>query len=60
MCRTSDGAASLPDPAAQLVSNLNEKGIAVKTLDDLQSLKGEAFERFREVDPTHGLRLIRT
>lgn len=27
----------LPDPAAQLVSNLNEKGIAVKTLDDLQS-----------------------
>lgn len=40
----------LPDPAAQLVSNLNEKGIDVKTLDDLQNLKGEAFDRFREAD----------
>ncbi|KTB91885.1 hypothetical protein AO073_01575 [Pseudomonas syringae ICMP 11293] len=40
----------LADPAAQLVKNLNEKGIAVKTLDDLQSLKGDAFDRFRELD----------
>ncbi|WP_223813434.1 HAD family hydrolase [Pseudomonas caricapapayae] len=40
----------LADPAAQLVQNLNEKGIPVKTLDDLQNLKGEAFERFRELD----------
>lgn len=40
----------LPDPAGQLVQNLNEKGIAVKTLDDLQNLKGEAFDRFRELD----------
>lgn len=40
----------LADPAAQLVQNLNEKGIAVKTLDDLQNLKGEAFDQFRELD----------
>lgn len=40
----------LADPAAQLVKNLNEKGIPVKTLDDLQSLKGETFDRFRELD----------
>lgn len=40
----------LADPAAQLVKNLNEKGIAVTTLDDLQNLKGEAFDRFRELE----------
>jgi hypothetical protein len=40
----------LADPAGQLVQNLNEKGIPVKTLDDLQHLKGEAFDRFRELD----------
>lgn len=40
----------LNDPAAQLVKNLSEKGIPVKTLDDLQSLKGEVFDRFRKID----------
>ncbi|WP_122324538.1 hypothetical protein [Pseudomonas coronafaciens] len=40
----------LADPAGQLVQNLNKQGIPVKTLDDLQSLKGEAFDRFRELD----------
>lgn len=40
----------LADPAAQLVKNLNEKGIPVKTLEDLQSLKGETFDRFRDLD----------
>lgn len=40
----------LADPASQLVKNLNEKGIPVQTLDDLQNLKGEAFDRFREID----------
>ena len=40
----------LADPAAQLVKNLNEKGIPVKTLEDLQSIKGETFDRFRVLD----------
>lgn len=40
----------LADPAGQLVQNLNKQGISVKSLDDLQSLKGEAFDRFRELD----------
>lgn len=40
----------LADPAGQLVQNLNEQGISVKSLDDLQSLKGEAFDRFRDLD----------
>ncbi|MEN4750736.1 hypothetical protein ABEH28_13315 [Pseudomonas sp. Ps21-P2] len=40
----------LADPATQLVKSLNEKGIPVKTLDDLQSLKGELFDRFRDLD----------
>lgn len=40
----------LQDPAAQLVKNLNEKGIPVKTLDDLQRLQGEVFDRFRKLD----------
>lgn len=40
----------LVDPAGQLVQNLNEKGIPVKTLDDLQNLKGDTFDRFRDLD----------
>ncbi|VFB22184.1 hypothetical protein [Pseudomonas fragi] len=40
----------LPDPEAQLVNNLNEKGIAIKSLEDLQKLKGDDFTKFRELD----------
>lgn len=40
----------LPDPESQLVNNLNEKGIAIKSLEDLQKLKGDDFTKFRELD----------
>lgn len=40
----------LKDPQAQLVQNINEKGISIKALEDLQRLSGEAFTKWREID----------
>lgn len=41
---------TLKDPEAQLVKNITEKGIAIKKLDDLQTLSGDDFTKWRELD----------